>query len=414
MNEEKEIYSLGVIGHVDHGKTSFTSGATIALEEFGKSFGAVSKAYDQIDKAPEEKARGITIKQTTLEVYSPKRHYIIVDCPGHADYIKNMIAGAFQVDSVILLVAANASVQEQTREHLLLAAQIGIKTINLFINKIDLLDNMSEEDREFTLAAVVAEVEDICNELNMTLVVKGKGCAQRALQGTDSEKAQELDNIRSFFFELDEKLPSPMRDINKPFKMFIDNVYSIAGRGTVVSGSAKQGVLEVGQEVQIVRMGRSNKELIKKTIASDLEEFNRKTKKITAGANFGCLLRGVDKSEVETGDMLTAVIPIQFFHKFNVKMVILSTSEGGRNSPIHANYQPSFFIGTSPHTGSILEMKKNGQIIEAANPGDMDIEAIISFSNPIYLEQNTTMIFREGGKTVGYATIISGIPEAVK
>jgi elongation factor Tu len=383
---EKEIYSLGVIGHVDHGKTSFTSATTIALERFGKEHGASAKAYDQIDKAPEEKARGITIKQTTLEVYTSKRHYVLVDCPGHADYIKNMIAGAFQVDSVILLVAANASVQEQTKEHLLLASQIGIKSINLFINKMDLLDNESEEDRE---------------------------SAQKALQSTSpADKERELENIRSFFDELDEKLPSPLRDTSKPFQMFVDNVYSIAGRGTVVSGSAKQGILDVGQEVQIVKMGRTGKEHIKKTIASDLEEFNRKTKRISAGANFGCLLRGIDKSEVETGDMLTAVMPIHFYTKFNVKMVILSAAEGGRSSPIHANYQPSFFIGTAPHTGSILELKdKDGNKMESAQPGEMDINAIISFANPIYLETNSTMIFREGGKTVGYATVMSGIAD---
>ena len=411
--KEKEIYSLGVIGHVDHGKTTLTSAITIALEKYGKEYGVSSKAYDQIDKAPEEKARGITIKQTTLEVYSEKRHYVMVDCPGHADYVKNMIAGAFQVDSVILLVAVNASVQEQTKEHLLLASQIGIKTINLFINKMDLLDSQSEADREFNVEAAIEEIKDICKELGLQLVTVGKGSAQKAIQSKDAdERERELENIRKFFHDLDEKLPSPKRDVDKPFQMFIDNVYCIAGRGTVVSGSAKQGVLEVGQEVQIVRMGRSGKENIRKTIASDLEEFNRKTKKITAGANFGCLLRGVEKAEVETGDMLTAVMPISFYTKFEVKMVILSAAEGGRTSPIHSNYQPSFFIGTAPHTGSITDLKnKDGEKIESAEPGDMDVGAIVTFAHPIYLEKNSTMIFREGGRTVGYATVMAGISD---
>lgn len=412
MNIEKEILSLGIIGHVDHGKTSFTSAATKALEKYGEAYGATAKAYDQIDKAPEEKARGITIKQTTLEVYSSKRHYVIIDCPGHADYIKNMIAGAFQVDSVILLVAANASVQEQTREHLRLASN-RVKSVNLFINKMDLLDNLSEEDREFTVATIEAEVEELCEDLKIKLVVKGRGCAQKALSSANlTEKQQELDNIKAFFASIDEQIDSPVRDIQKPFKMFIDNVYSIPGRGTVVSGLAEQGMLEVGQGVQIVRMGRSTKEKTKTTTVSDLEEFKRKINKISAGANFGCLLRGIDKTEVETGDMLMAIMPIQLFNNFKVRMLLLSSAEGGRNSEIHAHYQPSFYVGTSPHTGSIIEIRdKDDKKIESAQPGDMEISAIVSFTNPIYIEPNTTMIVREGGKTVGYATVISGISD---
>jgi elongation factor Tu len=423
MSQEKEIYSLGIVGHVDHGKTSFTSAATVALESYGKPYGVTAKAYDQIDKAPEERDRGITIKQTTLELYSPKRHYIVVDCPGHQDYIRNMIAGTFQVDSIILLVAANALVQEQTKEHLRLVSKIIITEenkrkkeklkINLFINKMDLLDNDDEENRQFAIDAILVEVKDFCDDNDLELAVVGKGSVQRALHGkSQEEKERELENIRSFFSDLDAQLPSPVRDIDKPFQMFIDNVYSIAGRGTVVSGCAKRGILEVGQEVQIVRMGRSNKELIKKTIASDLEEFQKKTKRISAGANFGCLLRGIDKNEVETGDMLTAVMPVHFYTKFRVIMALMSEREQGRKSPIHVNYQPSFFVGTSAHTGTILEMKKGEEILKEANPGEMNIDAIISFAHPIYLQANTTIVFREGGKTVGYAQVLSGVDDS--
>src|SRR5271165_2018675 len=372
--------NIGTIGHVDHGKTTLTAAITKVLAETG---GASFVAYDQIDKAPEEKARGITISTAHVEYQTKKRHYAHVDCPGHADYVKNMITGAAQMDGAILVVSAADGPMPQTREHILLARQVGVPAIVVFLNKVDLVD-----DKEL-LDLVEMEIRDLLTKYQFpgdkTPIIRGSATA--AMENKpDGEKA-----IADLLAAVDAFIPLPTREIDKPFLMCIEDVFNIEGRGTVVSGRVERGELNRMTEVEIVGLGET-----RKTTATDIEAFRKLLDKASAGDNVGVLLRGTKKEEVERGMVLAKPGSITPHTKFKAEVYVLSKEEGGRHTPFFNKYRPQFYFRTSDVTGNVTLATG----VEMVMPGDnvsVDVELIA----PVAMEKGQRFAIREGGRTIG-------------
>ncbi|MEX0833606.1 MAG: elongation factor Tu [Actinomycetota bacterium] len=376
----KPHVNIGTIGHIDHGKTTLTAAITKVLAEKGM---ADFTPFEEIDKAPEEKERGITIAIAHVEYETENRHYAHVDCPGHADYIKNMITGAAQMDGAILVVSAADGPMPQTREHVLLARQVNVPYIVVALNKIDQVD-----DPEL-LDLVELEVRELLSsyEFPGDDVPVVKVSALKALEGDDQAKAQILELMDA----CDTKIPEPTRDVDKAFLMSIEDVFSITGRGTVVTGRVERGILKKAEEVEIVGLRDT-----KKTIATDLEMFRKLLDEIQAGDNVGVLLRGIDKEDVERGQVLAKPGSITPHTEFDAQVYVLSKEEGGRHTPFFSGYQPQFYFRTTDVTGSV----KLPEGVEMVMPGD-NTEMVVTLEKPIAMEEGLRFAIREGGRTVG-------------
>ena len=379
----KPHVNIGTIGHVDHGKTTLTAAIT-------KYFGKRAIRYDEIDKAPEEKERGITINSAHVEYETENRHYAHVDCPGHADYVKNMITGAAQMDGAILVVSAVDGPMPQTREHILLAKQVGIGTLVVFLNKVDMV-----EDEEL-LELVEMEVRELLTKYGFdgdaARVVRGSALKALTEDGTElGEKA-----IRELMKVVDEAIPMPIRDIEKPFLMPIEDVFSISGRGTVVTGRIEQGKIKVGEEVEIVGIRKESK----KTKCTGVEMFKKELEEGMAGDNAGLLLRGIAKEEVERGQVLAKPGSITPHTKFKAEVYVLKKEEGGRHTPFFKNYRPQFYFRTTDVTGTV-ELKEG---VEMVMPGD-NTEIVVELISPIAMDKGLKFAIREGGKTVGAGVV---------
>jgi elongation factor Tu len=378
--------NIGTIGHVDHGKTSLTAAITKVLAETG---GATFTAYDQIDKAPEERARGITISTAHVEYETKKRHYAHVDCPGHADYVKNMITGAAQMDGAILVVSAADGPMPQTREHILLARQVGVPAIVVYLNKCDMVD-----DPEL-LDLVELEVRELLSSYQFPgdKIPIVRGSALMALE--DKDKALGHDSVLKLMEAVDESIPQPQRDRDRPFLMPIEDVFSISGRGTVVTGRVERGVIKVGEEVEIVGLRPTIK-----TVVTGVEMFRKLLDQGEAGDNIGALLRGTKREEVERGQVLAAPGSITPHTNFQAEAYILTKEEGGRHTPFFTNYRPQFYFRTTDVTGTV-KLKEG---VEMVMPGDnvsMEIELI----QPIAMDEGLRFAIREGGRTVGAGVV---------
>ena len=378
--------NIGTIGHVDHGKTTLTAAITKVLSEAGK---AEFKAYDQIDGAPEEKARGITINTAHVEYETEKRHYAHVDCPGHADYVKNMITGAAQMDGAILVVSAADGPMPQTREHILLARQVGVPAIVVFLNKMDMVD-----DPEL-LELVEQEVRDLLSSYQFPgdEIPIIKGSAKVALDGGDPKMGK--DAIMALMDAVDSYIPQPQRPVDKPFLMPIEDVFSISGRGTVVTGRVEQGVIKVGEEVEIVGLRPTQK-----TTVTGVEMFRKLLDQGEAGDNIGVLLRGTKREEVERGQVLAAPGTITPHTKFESEVYVLSKDEGGRHTPFFANYRPQFYFRTTDVTGTI-ELPAG---VEMVMPGD-NVKLTVTLIVPVAMAEGLRFAIREGGHTVGAGVV---------
>ncbi len=380
--------NVGTIGHVDHGKTTLTAAITKVLAETG---GAVFTAYDQIDKAPEEKARGITINTAHVEYQTAKRHYAHVDCPGHADYIKNMITGAAQMDGAILVVSAADGPMPQTREHILLARQVGVPALVVYMNKVDMVD-----DPEL-LDLVELEVRELLSKYEFPgdKIPIIKGSALAGLEGRDPKLGAE--SIRALMQAVDDYIPQPDRPIDRAFLMPIEDVFSISGRGTVVTGRIERGVVKVGDEVEIIGLRPTTK-----TVVTGVEMFRKLLDSGQAGDNIGALLRGTKREEVERGQVLAKPGSITPHTKFKAEAYILTKEEGGRHTPFFSNYRPQFYFRTTDVTGTV----KLPEGTEMVMPGDniaMEIELI----TPIAMDEGLRFAIREGGRTVGAGVVAS-------
>ena len=383
FERNKPHVNTGTIGHVDHGKTTLTAAIT-------KYFGKRAIRYDEIDKAPEEKERGITINSAHVEYETENRHYAHVDCPGHADYVKNMITGAAQMDGAILVVSAVDGPMPQTREHILLAKQVGIGTLVVFLNKVDMV-----EDEEL-LELVEMEVRELLTkygfDVDAARVVRGSALKALTEDGTElGEKA-----IRELMKVVDEAIPMPIRDIEKPFLMPIEDVFSISGRGTVVTGRIEQGKIKVGEEVEIVGIRKESK----KTKCTGVEMFKKELEEGMAGDNAGLLLRGIAKEEVERGQVLAKPGSITPHTKFKAEVYVLKKEEGGRHTPFFNNYRPQFYFRTTDVTGTV-ELKEG---VEMVMPGD-NTEIVVELISPIAMDKGLKFAIREGGKTVGAGVV---------
>ncbi len=389
FERSKPHCNIGTIGHVDHGKTTLTAAITTVLAKQGK---AEARAYDQIDGAPEEKARGITISTAHVEYETDKRHYAHVDCPGHADYVKNMITGAAQMDGAILVVSAADGPKPQTREHVLLARQVGVPALIVYLNKMDLVDDPELVD------LVEMEVRDLLNSYNFpgndTPIIRGSALA--ALEGRDKELGE--DSIMKLMEAIDSYIPQPQRAVDKPFLLPIEDVFSISGRGTVVTGRVERGVLKVGDEVEIVGIKPTQK-----TTVTGVEMFRKLLDQGEAGDNIGALLRGTKREEVERGQVLAAPGTITPHTKFEAEVYVLTKEEGGRHTPFFANYRPQFYFRTTDVTGTV-SLPSN---VEMVMPGD-NIKMTVELIAPIAMEENLRFAIREGGRTVG-AGVVSKI-----
>jgi elongation factor Tu len=387
----KPHVNVGTIGHVDHGKTTLTAAITTVL---AKRFGGEAKRYDEIDAAPEEKARGITINTAHVEYETANRHYAHVDCPGHADYVKNMITGAAQMDGAILVVSAADGPMPQTREHILLARQVGVPYIVVFLNKCDMVD-----DPEL-LELVEMEVRDLLNQYGFpgdeTPIVKGS--ALKALEGDQSELGEPA--ILKLAETLDSFIPTPERDIDKPFLLPIEDVFSISGRGTVVTGRVERGTVKVGDEVEIVGLRPTQK-----TTVTGVEMFRKLLDQGQAGDNVGVLLRGTKREEVERGQVLAKPGTITPHTHFECEVYVLTKEEGGRHTPFFSNYRPQFYFRTTDVTGAI-ELPEG---VEMVMPGD-NVKLTVKLIAPIAMEEGLRFAIREGGRTVG-AGVVSKIIE---
>ena len=374
--------NIGTIGHVDHGKTSLTAAITKVLAETG---GAKYTAYDQIDAAPEEKARGITINTAHVEYETDKRHYAHVDCPGHADYVKNMITGAAQMDGAILVVSAADGPMPQTREHILLARQVGVPAIVVFLNKCDMVD-----DKEL-LELVEMEVRELLNKYKFpgdTIPII-HGSATCALEGKNPELGKEA--ILKLMEAVDTTIPQPERPLDKPFLMPVEDVFSISGRGTVVTGRVERGIVKVGEEIEIVGLRPTQK-----TICTGVEMFRKLLDEGRAGDNVGILLRGTKREEVERGQVLCKPGSVTPHTKFKAEIYVLTKEEGGRHTPFFSNYRPQFYFRTTDVTGSMTLPAG----VEMIMPGDnVSIEA--KHISPIAMEEGLRFAIREGGRTIG-------------
>jgi elongation factor Tu len=377
--------NIGTIGHVDHGKTSLTAAITKVLSEKG---GAKFVAYDQIDKAPEEKARGITISTAHVEYETEKRHYAHVDCPGHADYVKNMITGAAQMDGGILVVSAADGPMPQTREHILLARQVGVPALVVFMNKIDMV-----KDKEL-IELVEVEIRELLTSYGFPgdKIPIVKGSAVKALEG-DQELG--VKPIMELMKAVDENIPQPSRPKDKPFIMPIEDVFSISGRGTVVTGRIEAGVVNNGDELEIIGLRDTQK-----TVCTGVEMFRKILDSGEAGDNIGCLLRGIDKEQVERGQVLAKPGSIKPHKKFEAQAYILKKEEGGRHTPFFTKYRPQFYFRTTDVTGEVTLP----QGVEMVMPGD-DAKMTVSLITPIAMDTNLKFAIREGGRTVGAGVV---------
>ena len=381
--------NIGTIGHVDHGKTTLTAAITKVLA--GRVAGNVVTDFDKIDKAPEERERGITISTAHVEYETEKRHYAHVDCPGHADYVKNMITGAAQMDGAILVVAATDGVMAQTKEHILLSRQVGVPYIVVFLNKCDMVDD------EELIELVEMEVTEQLEEYGFNDCPIVKGSALKALEDPDSEWG---DKVMELMNTVDEYIPDPQRDTDKPFVMPVEDVFSITGRGTVATGRVEAGTLHVSEEVEIVGI----KEEKRKVVVTGIEMFRKLLDEAQAGDNIGALLRGVQRTEIERGQVLAKPGTLTCHHKFTAQVYVLTKDEGGRHTPFFNNYRPQFYFRTTDVTG-VVNLPDG---VEMCMPGD-NIEMTIELIHPIAMEQGLTFAIREGGRTVGsgrVATII--------
>ena len=382
----KPHLNVGTIGHVDHGKTTLTAAMTMIL---AKKFGGEAKTYAQIDSAPEEKARGITINTAHVEYETEKRHYAHVDCPGHADYIKNMITGAAQMDGAILVVSAADGPMPQTREHILLARQVGVPYIIVFMNKADMVD-----DKEL-LELVEMEVRELLSKYDFpgekTPIVIGS--ALKAMEGDKGELGEQA--IMKLAAALDSYIPTPKRAVDGPFLMPVEDVFSISGRGTVVTGRVERGVIKVGEEIEIVGLRPTLK-----TVCTGVEMFRKLLDEGQAGDNVGILLRGTKREEVERGQVLAKPASITPHTKFTAEIYVLSKEEGGRHTPFFNGYRPQFYFRTTDVTGSI----ELAQGTEMVMPGD-NVSITVSLIAPIAMEEGLRFAIREGGRTVGAGVV---------
>ncbi len=378
--------NVGTIGHVDHGKTTLTAAITKVLAESG---GADFVSYDNIDKAPEERERGITIATAHVEYETDARHYAHVDCPGHADYVKNMITGAAQMDGGILVVSAADGPMPQTREHILLARQVGVPSLVVYMNKVDQVDD------EELLELVEMEIRDLLSSYDFPgddiPIIAGSALA--ALEGKDDAIGKE--SILKLMAAVDEYIPQPARPIDKPFLMPIEDVFSISGRGTVVTGRVEQGVVNVGDDLEIIGLKDTSK-----TVCTGVEMFRKLLDRGEAGDNIGALLRGVAREEVERGQVLAKPGSITPHTKFEAEVYILTKDEGGRHTPFFSNYRPQFYFRTTDVTGSI-ELPSGTEMVM---PGD-NIKFIVTLGQPIAMDQGLRFAIREGGRTVGSGVV---------
>lgn len=382
----KPHVNVGTIGHVDHGKTTLTAAITTIMAQM---YGGEARAYDQIDAAPEEKARGITISTAHVEYQSPNRHYAHVDCPGHADYVKNMITGAAQMDGGILVVSAADGPMPQTREHILLARQVGVPCLVVYLNKADMVD-----DPEL-LELVEMEIRDLLSKYDFpgddTPIIVGS--ALKALEGDKSEIG--IPSIVKLVETMDTYIPVPVRNIDKPFLLPIEDVFSISGRGTVVTGRVESGIIKVGEEVEIVGIRDTVK-----TTCTGVEMFRKLLDEGRAGDNVGVLLRGTKREEVERGQVLAKPGSIKPHVKFEAEVYVLSKEEGGRHTPFFDGYRPQFYFRTTDVTGTC----KLPEGIEMVMPGD-NVKMVISLHAPIAMDEGLRFAIREGGRTVGAGVV---------
>ncbi len=391
FDRSKPHVNIGTIGHVDHGKTTLTAAITTVL---AKASGGEAMAYDMIDKAPEEKARGITISTAHVEYETANRHYAHVDCPGHADYVKNMITGAAQMDGAILVVNAADGPMPQTREHILLARQVGVPAMVVFMNKVDQVND------EELIELVEMEIRELLSKYefpgdDIPII---KGSALKALQGDESEIG--APSIMKLMEAVDTYIPAPERDVDKPFLMPVEDVFSISGRGTVVTGRIERGIVKVNEEIAIIGIRDTTK-----TIVTGIEMFRKLLDEGRAGDNCGCLLRGVKREDIERGQVLAVPGSITPHKKFTCKAYILTKEEGGRHTPFFNGYRPQFYFRTTDVTGIVT--LKDG--VEMVMPGD-NVEMTAELICPIAMEQELRFAIREGGRTVG-AGVVTTIVE---
>ncbi len=384
FQRNKPHVNIGTIGHVDHGKTTLTAAITKVLAEAG---GADFRDYNSIDNTPEEKARGITINSSHVEYESEKRHYAHVDCPGHADYVKNMITGAAQMDGAILVVSATDGAMPQTKEHILLAHQVGVPSIVVFLNKCDMI---GESDAEL-IDLVEMELTELLEEKGYKNSPIVKGSALKALEGDQKY----VDAIKELMNAVDENIPTPEREVDKPFLMPVEDVFSISGRGTVATGRVERGVVKINDKIQIVGLGET-----RDTVATGLEMFNKLLDEARAGENVGVLVRGIDKNAIERGMVLCAPGTVTPHKKFKGTVYVLTKDEGGRHKPFFNGYRPQFYLRTTDVTGTVTLPEG----VEMVMPGDnVTIEA--ELITPVAMEVGMRFAIREGGRTIGAGTI---------
>ncbi|MCU6711664.1 elongation factor Tu [Paenibacillus sp. J5C_2022] len=386
FERNKPHVNIGTIGHVDHGKTTLTAAITTVLS---KTYGGAAVAFDQIDKAPEERERGITISTAHVEYETPNRHYAHVDCPGHADYVKNMITGAAQMDGAILVVSATDGPMPQTREHILLSRQVGVPYIVVFMNKCDMV-----EDEEL-LELVEMEVRDLLSEYDFpgddTPVIKGS--AREALMNPDGDWAKK---VVEMFEIIDTYIPNPERDTDKPFLMPVEDVFTITGRGTVATGRVERGAVKVGDEIEIIGL----QEETRKCVVTGVEMFRKLLDYAEAGDNIGALLRGVDRKDIERGQVLAKPGSVKPHTKFTAQVYVLTKEEGGRHKPFFTGYRPQFYFRTTDVTG-IINLPEGTEMVM---PGD-NITVTVELIAPIAVELGTKFSIREGGRTVGAGSV---------
>jgi elongation factor Tu len=390
----KPHINIGTIGHIDHGKTTLTAAITMRLAH--KAGGGNVKKFEDIDNAPEERERGVTINTAHIEYETVNRHYAHVDCPGHADYIKNMITGAAQMDGAILVVAAGDGPMPQTREHILLARQVNVPYIVVFLNKVDQVDDPELID------LVELETRDLLNKYEFPgddiPIIRGSALAAMECEGKDDVACKCIDELMA---SVDDYFPLPERDVDKPFLMPIEDVFSIKGRGTVGTGRVERGIVHTGDEIEIVGLANETR----KTVVTGVEMFNKTLNDGQAGDNIGLLLRGVEKKDLERGQVVAAPRSITPHTRFHSEVYVLSKEEGGRHTPFFSGYKPQFYFRTTDITGSVHAlMSRDGKTAEMCMPGDniaMDVEII----NPIAMEEGLRFAIREGGRTVGAGVV---------
>ena len=390
FERNKPHVNIGTIGHVDHGKTTLTAAITTTLANRLPSNINKVVAFDQIDKAPEEKARGITISTAHVEYETEKRHYAHVDCPGHADYVKNMITGAAQMDGAILVVAATDGVMAQTREHILLARQVGVPRIVVFMNKCDMVED--EELRDL----VEMEIRELLNQYefpgdDIPII---RGSAYQALQDPNGQWG---DKIMELMDAIDNYIPDPERDTDQPFLMPVEDVFSISGRGTVATGRVERGIVKVGDTVEIVGLSTEKNQ----SVVTGVEMFHKQLDQGQAGDNVGLLLRGVQRDEIERGQVLAKPGTITPHTKFTAQVYVLTKEEGGRHTPFFNNYRPQFYFRTTDVTGLVSLPKE----VEMCMPGD-NVEMTIELITPVAMQEGLRFAIREGGKTVGAGSVV--------